>query len=170
MKGGIFDLSEMFLKILSTASVAIILMAIFFTLNQYHIIYMENKADREALVVGNTVLSSCICDTSGGNAVKGLLSEEKVLAEISSNTDKDRNVDCMKYGKGIYIEIYDEETLLYGFGNSGVCEVAWKDRDVSKDYVCRKKTSTLTNDFTAVLNKTTNIIPVKVTVYLGELT
>jgi hypothetical protein len=150
MKGGIFALSETFLKILSTASVGIVLLAIFFTINQYNLIYMENRVDRETLIVGDAVLSSCIAESSNGYPIKGLLSEEKIR--------NNRNMDCLNYDKAIYIEIYSDTLLLYGIGNPAAC---------SRINPCQKRSSSTSTIFPAALNQTTKIIPVSVTIYLG---
>lgn len=157
MKGGIFALSETFLKILSTAAVAIVLLAIFFTMNQYNLIYMENRVDRETLIVGDAVLSSCIAESYNGYPIKGLLSEEKIKNELIANPSRNRNMDCLKYNKAIYIEIYSD-ILLYGFGNSAAC---------SRINPCQERASTTSTIFPAALNQTTKIIPVNVIVYLG---
>ena len=49
MKGGVFSLSETFMKVLSTAYVAIVVLGIFLAINQYHIIFIENRMDRETM-------------------------------------------------------------------------------------------------------------------------
>jgi hypothetical protein len=180
MKGQIFALSETFVKILSVASLAVVLMAIFFSINQYHLIYLENKADRETLVVGSTVMSSCIAETSNGEPVKGLLSEENI---IPLKDVKNKNIECLKYGissqviggaiipadyveheRGIYIEIYEGSNpkLLYAFGNSGVCQ---KLEDATG--VCRVKETTTFTVFPAALKRSSGIIPVNVIIYVG---
>jgi len=158
MKGGIFALSETFMKILSTASVAIVLLAIFFAFNQYTIIYTENRIDRESLVVGDTVLSGCIAESSNGYPIKALLSEEKIIRErYFLNPFRNKNMDCLKFSKPIYIEIYSD-TLLYGIGNSAVC------RTIDP---CVKRPATTSTVFPATLNQTTRIIPVNVTIFIG---
>jgi hypothetical protein len=149
MKGGIFALSETFMKIISTASVAIVLLAIFFAFNQYSLIYTENRIDRESLVVGDTVLSSCIAESSNGYPIKGLLSEEKIR--------NNRNMDCLRYNKPIYIEIYSD-ILLYGIGNPAPC---------LRINPCVKRATTTSTVFPAALNQTTRIIPVNVTIFIG---
>ena len=149
MKGGIFALSETFMKILSTGSVAIVLLAIFFAFNEYSIIYMENRIDRETLVIGDAVLSSCIAEVSNGYPIKGLLSEDKIRAN--------RNMNCLRFSRPIYIEIYNN-TLLYGIGSSAPC---------LRTNPCVKRTGTTSTVFPAALNRTTRIIPVNVTVFIG---
>jgi hypothetical protein len=164
MKGQIFALSETFVKILSVASLAVVLMAIFFSINQYKLIYTENKGDRESLVVGSTVMSSCIANVSTSEAVKGLLNEDniKLFKDI-----KNQNIYCLKYSKAIYVEIYDGANhLLYGFGNaigtSSACQVI---DPVTK--ICRPKSNTYYTIFPASLNRSSTIIPVNVNIYLG---
>ena len=159
MKGGIFALSEMFVKILSIASVALVLLAIFMALNQYHIIYLENKVDRETLAAGNAVLSSCIAEYRDGHSVKALLSESKIVSYIAANPSKDKNLDCLPYERGIYIEVYDGNDLLYGLGDSTVCETTDP---------CIKKDATTFTTFPAALNRSGTVIPVTVKVYLGS--
>ena len=164
MKGSTFALSETFMKILTTAYVAIVLLGIYFALNQYHLIFVENRADRETLNIGNAVLSSCIAEYSGGYPVKGLLSEEKIKEENIRDPFRDENIQCLRYDKGIYIEIYDKsKQLLYGVGNFGVCDQNHAFPD------CIKKDTTTTTTFPAALyNKTSNkIIPVIVNVSIG---
>jgi len=164
MKGSTFALSETFMKILTTAYVAIILLGIYFALNQYHLIFVENRADRETLNVGNAVLSSCIAEYSGGYPVKGLLSEEKIKEENIRDPFRDENIQCLRYDKGIYIEIYNSnKQLLYGVGNFGVCKQPFPSP-------CIKKDTTTTTTFPAALNRTTKIIPVIVNVSIGVTT
>jgi len=164
MKGGVFALSETFMKILTTAYLAITLLAVFFAINRYNLIYMESKIDRETLVVGNTVLSSCIAESSLGYPIKGLLSECKIIAKVASNQQNDRNIDCLNYIKGIYIEIYNETNApLYGFGDSRVCNP--KNPFPTP---CNKTDTTTYTLFPAALNTTTsNIIPVTVKIFVG---
>jgi len=158
MKGGIFALSETFMKILSTGAVAIVLLSIFFAFNQYNLIYTENRIDRESLVVGDTVLSSCIAENSTGYPIKGFLSEEKIRNErYTANPSRNRNMDCLKFSKPIYIEIFSD-TLLYGIGNSAACQTIDP---------CVKRPATTSTVFPAALNQTTRIIPVNVTIFIG---
>jgi hypothetical protein len=149
MKGGIFALSETFMKILSTAAVAIVLLAIFFAFNQYNLVYTENRIDRESLVVGDAVLSSCIAESSNGYPIKGLLSEEKIRLN--------RDMSCLRYSKPIYIEIYSS-VLLYGIGDPRPC---------LRLNPCVKRVDTTSTVFPAALNQTTEIIPVNVTIFIG---
>jgi len=158
MKGGAFTLSESFMKIISTGYVAVVLLAIFFAVNEYNLIYMDNRGDRETLVVGDAVLSSCIAENYNGYAVKGLLSEAKIQQKIIANPSRNSNIDCLNYNKGIFIEVYDENNiLLQEFGNSTVC---------TSRYPCVTKSFV---SFPVALNRTTSIIiPVNVFVYLGD--
>jgi hypothetical protein len=164
MRGGVFSISETFMKILSTAYVGVVFFGIFFAVNQYHIIFVENRMDRETLVAGNTVLSSCIAETRGGYPVKGLLSERIINAKMV----KDRNIDCLNFNKGIYIEIYNlDSQLLYGIGNSNVCENSAAIISSPTPLQCNIKGSTSFTVFPSALNTTTNIIPVIVNVSIG---
>lgn len=164
MKGSTFALSETFMKIITTAYLAIVLLGIWFALNQYHLIFLENRADREALNVGNAVLSSCIAEYSEGYPVKGLLSEEKIKEENVRDPLREENIQCFRYDKEIYIEIYDtNKKLLYGVGNFGVCDIHHAFPD------CVKKDTTTTTTFPAALyNKTSNkVIPVIVNISIN---
>ena len=158
MKGGIFSISETLIKIISVAYVATVILSIFFAINQYHLIFLENRTDRETLIVGNTILSSCIAENSTGYLVKGLLSKNYIEAYMT----KDRNIDCLVFYKGIYIEIYDASNqLLYGIGNSNVCE------DYQPTKPCKLRSTSTYTTFPAALNTTTNIIHVLVNITLG---
>jgi hypothetical protein len=159
MKGGIFSVSETFMKIISTGYVAIVLLGIFFAINQYHIVYMENRLDRETLNVGNTVLSSCIAEERNGYVVKGLLSSEKLAAQT-----KDKNIDCLNFYKGVYIEVFDSQNaLLYGVGNGTVCS----NYPMGSSDACKGKTTTTNTVFPASLNTANGIIHVIVNVTIG---
>jgi len=164
MKGGEFSISETFTKILSTAYLAVVLLAIFFTINNYNLVFLENKIDRETLVVGNTILTSCIAEYSGNYPIKALLSENN----ISSQT-RNANPNCLKFSKGIYIEIYNETSFMYGFGNPGVCTNRDQliGRPASDPTRCIKKDTTGFTIFPAALNRTTKIIPVNLTIFVG---
>jgi hypothetical protein len=165
MKGGIFALSENFMKILETSFLAIVLLSIFIALNQYQLINLENKVDRETLVVGDTVLSSCIAESCcGGSVIRGLLSECKIKGKEASNQLNNQNIDCLNYDKGIYIEIYNESNyLLHGFGDSRVC----LNRNPFPNS-CNKKSTTSYTIFPAAFNLTdSNIIPVTVKIFVG---
>ncbi len=162
MKGSTFALSETFMKILTTAYVAIVLLGIYFALNQYHLIFVENRVDREALNIGNAILSSCIAEYSGGYPVKGLLSKEKIEEENERDPFREENIQCLRYDKGIYIEIYDtSKNILYRVGNFGVCDRHHAFPD------CIKKDTTTTTTFPAALNITNKVIPVIVNVSIG---
>jgi hypothetical protein len=165
MKGGIFSNTETFMKILSTGYLTVVLLGIFFAINQYHMIFIENKMDRETLNVGNTVLSSCIAENSTGYVVKGLISEGKVIAKLNANPARDRNIDCLKFYKGVYIEIYNmNNNLLYGIGNSTVCA----NYPMSGSVSCIEKSTNDYTTFPAVLNTTSSgIIPVMVNISIG---
>ena len=168
MKGSTFALSETFMKILTTAYVAIVLLGIFFAITQYHIIFVENRTDRETLNAGNAVLSSCIAesDNSGKYSVKGLLSEEKIKEENLRDPFRSENIPCLRYEKGIYIEIYNaNKQLLYSAGNSNVCDPA-----NPFPSPCDKKLTATTTTFPAALNRTTEVIPVIVNVSIGVTT
>ncbi|MFH0929450.1 MAG: hypothetical protein V1818_03785 [Candidatus Aenigmatarchaeota archaeon] len=157
MKGA-FALSETFIKILSTGVLAIILLAIFLSINNYHLIYAENAIDREALIVGNTVLSSCIAEGyDEGKPIKALLSEEKIVYKYDSVSES--NIDCLEYEKGIYIEIYDEDSLLYGFGDRHVCKSP-------SNTICEVDRGMMV--FPAALKGAAIVIPVTVNVYVGD--
>ena len=155
------------MKILSLAAFAVIFLAVFFALNQYNLVYMENRLDREAFVVGNTVLSSCIAENYTGYPIKGLLSDERIKNIFSSY--RYENIDCLNFYKGIYIEIYNETPtnpnyLIYGFGNTtGVCTNFIPNPPIP----CIKSSTTYTSSFPAALNRTDRIIPVNVTIYVG---
>ena len=158
MKGGIFALSETFIKILTTAAFALVLFAVFFALNNYYLIYVENKADRETLVVGNIVLSSCIAENPNNFTIKGLLSEDKVKLQPTN-----RNLDCLaNLNRPIYIEIYDRTIRLYGIGDSRACKTVPP---------CVKNDTTTFTVFPAALNRSSfgpiPIIPVTVKIFLG---
>jgi hypothetical protein len=138
--------------------VALVLLSIFFTLNQYRLIYMENRGDREALVAANTVLSSCIAEVSSGMPVKGLLSEDEI--KLFEDVDNG-NIHCLKYEKGIYTEIYSGDSLLYGFGDSSVCARM-------SNGECIRKVSTSYSTFPASMKRSDGkVIPVVMEVFVG---
>lgn len=91
------ELSEDFLKLLQIAIIVVGVLAIFFTYIQYNILVIEDKAGREAIVLGNYLLkSNCIAYEN----TKGLFSEEKL-----NNLD----VACLDYDRGfITINLLDE--------------------------------------------------------------
>jgi hypothetical protein len=164
MKGGTFDIPEVFIKILSTGLLAFTILAAFFGIQSYHLILLENKMDRESLNIGNAVLSSCIAEVHNGNPVKGLLSEEKINREVLTDPFRRNNIHCLNYNKGIYIEIYDENGLSYRIGNSMVCENPYPDPNP-----CEKRDTTVYTIFPAALNKTTEIIPVTLKIFVGVI-
>jgi hypothetical protein len=148
MKGGIFTLSEHLMKMLNTAFLSVVLLAVFFAIEQYNLIYVENKIDRETLVVGDTILSAdCIVEVYNNYTIKALFSEQKILLENTKNPRTMTNVTCLNYGKPILIRIYSGFTLLYEIGNHTA-----------------SKTSTV---FPGALKRATEIIPVTVNVTLG---
>ncbi|MBN2202971.1 MAG: hypothetical protein JW700_02210 [Candidatus Aenigmarchaeota archaeon] len=159
MKGGIFALSETFMKIISTAFLAIVLLGIFLALNDYTLIYTQNRMERETLVVGNIVLSSCIAEERNEYPVKGLLSEEKIQ---QYENVKNENIDCLDYSKGIYVMISRNEEILYSFGNGEVCE------DITNDGECIEKPLTYYTDLPASLKRTNDIVPVNVRIFVGS--
>jgi hypothetical protein len=162
MKGGIFALSENFIKILSTAFLAIVLLAIFIALNQYQLINVENRMDRETLAVGSIVLSSNCLIENFNYPIKYLLSQEKIDLEISNNPARNQNPSCLVYDKGIYVEVYDEtNAVVRAFGNSGVCN------SLDASYRCDKKSSTAYTVFPAAFDTGNGIIPVTVKIFLG---
>jgi hypothetical protein len=164
MKGGLFSQSETFLKILSTAYAAIVILAMVFAINQYRLIYLENRASRETLIMGYTILSSnCITELSNDYPVKFLLSEKKIDDEITLNSARNSNPSCLNYNKKIYIEIYDEDnTLLKRFGDSTVCENPYPDPDS-----CKGNQRTTFSILPGALNITSKIIPVTLKIFLG---
>ena len=159
---GTLTISETFMKILTTAFVAIVLVAIFFSLNEYNLIFLENKLDRESVVIGNAILSSCIVEnTAAGYPVKGLLSEDKINDEIASNPTRTDNFCLLGYDKRIYVEVYDASgTLLYGTGDSSVCQSP-------PSPTCIKKVTTNTATSPAALNRTSEIIQVTLEIFFG---
>ncbi|MFH1229377.1 MAG: hypothetical protein V1678_03055 [Candidatus Aenigmatarchaeota archaeon] len=166
MKGGIFSNTETFMKILSTGYLTVVLLGIFFAINQYHMIFIENKMDRETLNVGNTVLSSCIAENSTGYVVKGLLSEGKLIAKLNANPARDRNIDCLRFYKGIYIEIYNmNNNLLYGIGDATICV----NYPLGATTPCKLNPANDYTTFPAALNTTSSgIIPVMVNISIGK--
>jgi len=134
MKGGVFDIAGPFVKIIAAAYVALILLSIFFAINRYYLIFLENRRQRETLLIADTILSSCIAENAGGYPAKGLLSEEKINGP--------NPLSCLSYDKKIYVEIYKNKNLLYAIGDSTF-------------------TSTPINaTLPAALNRTSEIIPV----------
>lgn len=147
MKGK-FDISETFMKILSTGLITMIIASIFFTIYHYHLILLENKIEREALVVGNVILSSCIAETSGGYPVKGLLSEYI----ITSLAPPPNPLSCLNYDKQIFVRIYKDSdgSLLHEIGNSTILSEP-----------------NINTTFRAALNRTSEIIPVTLEIFVG---
>lgn len=155
---GVFEIAEFFLKIIQIAYVAVMLLAMFFYINHYNLYFMESGMQREALVIGDGSLSAeCLAETTkNGYQIKALLSEEKIKAEINRRLSK---VSCLKYNKGIFIEIYDQNNkLIYYFGNSTIC---------SSLNPCVEKSTTKYSEFPAALNKSVVIEPIKYKFFIG---
>lgn len=163
MKGDLFDVSGPFVKILETAFLALLLFGIFFAINQYNLIFLENSRDREILVVGDTVLSlSCLTENYGGYPVKALLSEDKINNEIALNPLKNKNINCMNYDKKVYVEIYDKNgNLLYDIGDSSVCQ---------STNPCKKLDTTLVTTFSAALKRAAETEVVNLKIFVGYAT
>jgi len=69
------ELTEDFLKLLQIAFIVTGVLAIFFTYVQYNIFVTQNRAEREAIILGNFLLSSEYLTYSN---TKSLFSEEKL--------------------------------------------------------------------------------------------
>ena len=158
---GIFSISQTFMNILITGYIAVVLLGVFFSINQYHLISLENRLEREALIIGDSILTSCLVEESNWFPVKGLFSEYKIEEEETINPSRHMNIHCMNYGKSIYVEIYDlSGNLLHGIGNSKVCEEAFP-------RPCKKLSTTTNVTFPASLKQNTRVIPVNAKIYLG---
>jgi len=151
MKGKL-DISEAFMKILTAGLITMIVASIFFTIYHYNLTLLENKLEREALVVDNVILSSCIAETSGGYPVKGLLSEDKINIEELLNPLKNKNIYCINYDKKIFVRIHDDidGSLLHEIGDSTILSEP-----------------NINTTFQAALNITSEIIPVTLEIFIG---
>lgn len=93
MKGQ-FELTETFIKFVQIALLIVGAMAIFFTYLEYEIYVHQNNAEKEALILGNSLISSS-CLTNGA---KGVITESKITAMVADSS-------CFNYPNG-KIEIY----------------------------------------------------------------
>jgi len=166
---GLFDVSGPFMKIFTAAFLAVVLLAMFFAINQYNLIFLENSIDRETLVVGDTILSlDCLTENYGGHPVKALLSENKIDNEILLNQLRNNNINCVNYNKEIYVEIYDNPNfnaagLLYGIGDSTICKNPFPN-------ICQKLYSTSVTTFPAALKRASGTEIVNLKIFIGPLT
>ncbi len=163
MKGGTLSEPEVFLKVITIVYVALVTFGIAFAIQEFNFISLENQLDRETLVIGNTILSTCIAEESSDYPVKALLSEDKINDEIALNPARNKNINCVNFEKSIYIEIYDEnKALIHGIGDSNICMVP-----NPFPSPCEKNVQTRFTFFPAALNRTSEIIPVSVKVFVG---
>lgn len=151
---GIFEITESFLKIVQTVYIIAVLLAIFFTLNQYNLYFIGSRLDREALIVGDAALSaSCLAESAAdGTPIKGLLSKANIVSEISRQSN---TISCLPYTKAIYIQICEKDcsltTPLHSLG----------------DPIILGRTTTYNTTYPAAYDDGTKVIPVHFQVFVG---
>ena len=120
---GIFEMSETFLKVLTTAYLAVILLGMFFAINNYYIYFTESEVNRDALSLSDALLSAnCLVVERGGQPVKGLFNYE-YLDEEDKISGCGGITSCVPFGRNFRYSIREgSETgkVLYDLGDTCV--------------------------------------------------
>jgi len=91
------EITEDFLKLIQIAFIVTGVLAIFFTYIQYNIFVSQDRAEREAVILGNSLLSD---DCLTYSNTRGLFSEEKI---------ENANPSCFNYPYGsVTIELLED--------------------------------------------------------------
>ena len=111
---GMFEMTETFLKILTTAYLAVMLLGIFFAINNYYLYFKESEVNRDVLTLADGMLSAeCLVEYENSQPKKAVLSSNDLDAE------KVRSASCIVFGKNFKYEIISakDSTVLYKLGN-----------------------------------------------------
>lgn len=116
-------MSETFLKILTTAYLAVILLGIFFAINNYYIYFTESEVNRDTLSLTDALLSAnCLVVERNGQAVKGLLDSDS-LSDEELKSGCGGTTSCILFGRNFrysIIEGSENGNLLYDLGDTCV--------------------------------------------------
>ena len=111
------ELTEDFLKLLQIALVVVGVLAIFFSYINYNIIVEAREAEREALILGNSLLSSNCLTYSD---IKSLFSEDKLI-----NMQSDPSCLKKQYPYGaVKVEQWQFEIGSFNLGGEAKFNVA----------------------------------------------
>lgn len=111
-------LSEFFSKLLQIALIVVGVLAIFFTYVSYNIIISQSEAEREATILGNSLLSSdCLIYSN----TKNLFSDEKLDNMVADSS-------CFKYPYGVV------EIGLLDLTNNWVFEIGTTDLGGEREF------------------------------------
>lgn len=106
---GIFKLTEGLVKMITTAYLALVLLAVFFAINNYYLYYVDGKSNREALIIADSVLGAdCLVKIKDGYPIKGFFTRYDENGKIKLKDHDNIVPSCLKINKDIYIEILDE--------------------------------------------------------------
>jgi len=122
MKKGVFEMTETFLKILTAGYLAVMLLGMFFAINNYYLYFEESEVNRDVLSLTDGMMSaSCLVETRDKPmemhyTVKGLLKQSKLETEDS------KSQSCVKFGKAFKYDVINSETgsILYTLGDRTV--------------------------------------------------
>ena len=150
---GILKEATLFVKLITISYLAVCLLSIYFALTNYELVFVSNKYDRESLVMGDALLAaSCLAETTyDGIPIKGLLSEDKIKTEKGRSQSYISSISCVRYPRGIYIDISYQDSTLYNIGDPSV-------------YVVENYNSS----FPAVLNRSGSMVPVAFTIFVPK--
>lgn len=112
---GVFEFTETFLKMLNTAYLAVMLLGIFFAINNYYLYFTDSESNRDVMTLTDGMLSAaCLVETENGQPIKALFSETKL--------DYDKNgVSCVKFGKAFTYSVLDPNMkILYSSGDTHI--------------------------------------------------
>lgn len=113
-------MTETFLKMLTAGYLAVMLLGMFFAINNYYLYFEESEVNRDVLGLADGMMSaSCLVETrkpmTMNYGVKALMSEDKLQSESS------RLQSCIKFGKHFKYDVIDSDgTILYELGDRTV--------------------------------------------------
>ena len=110
---GMFEFTETFLKMLTTGYLAVVLLGIFFSLNNYYLYFDDTEINRDVLSFGDGLIAAdCLVIKRDGYPVKALLNETAI-------SDDEKSPSCVDYGRDfMYTILLDEkEPPIYTVGS-----------------------------------------------------
>ena len=110
---GVFEFTETFLKMLTAGYLAVMLLGIFFAVNNYYLYFTESEANRDVLVLADGILSAnCLISYNGEPGDKAIFREELLYAELAlslsaynQNNIRIGPTSCVIFGKNFKYDV-----------------------------------------------------------------